>query len=213
MLSATAPTGTTPVPPVVGMELLASTSERTQGNSSNGRLTDPGSVAGGVMGVDVAVVAGGDVVDPGDVVVAAVVVVVACVVGGANVVVVDAGVVGGADVVVVVATVVVLAGVVGGASVVVVAWVVGGASVVVVVAWVVGGASVVVTWVVAGANVVVEVDGTVIGGVGFSSIVNTLLSVNPDPCSTTSIFQVPAGASKTSRQMLPFSSAVKKPGP
>ena len=63
------------------------------------------------------------------------------------------------------------------------------ASVVVEVGCVVGGvveiASVVVACVVEGAGTVV-VDGRVIGGMGSSSMVNTSLSINPDPCSTTS---------------------------
>lgn len=73
-----------------------------------------------------------------------------------------------------------------------------GASVVVVVACVVEGADVVVVLdgkVVAGANVVVVIGGNVmIGGVSDSSMANTLLSVNPDPCSTTSIFHKPGSA-------------------
>jgi hypothetical protein len=67
--------------------------------------------------------------------------------------------------------------------------------------------------VVVGAEVVVVgrvigrvAGGTVTGVTDGSSMVNTLLSVKPEPSSTTSTFQVPAGAALTLRQAVPWPS-------
>jgi hypothetical protein len=62
-------------------------------------------------------------------------------------------------------------------------------------------------------GVVVVVTGTVVAG-DPPSIVNTLLSVNPLPCSTTSIFHLPGGADTTSMHTAPLAgTSVIVPGP
>jgi hypothetical protein len=61
---------------------------------------------------------------------------------------------------------------------------------------------VVVAVVVVGSDVVVDVVVVVVGWL--PSTVNTLLSVNPEPSSTTSTFQLPAGALLTLIQAVPW---------